>query len=420
MQDEGILIVGAGAAGLMAAYMLSKAGRKVIVLEARDRIGGRIHTVGDGFVFKHAELGAEFVHGNLPVTMQIINDAGLEYISQSFEMWQYQDGRLVKGQWDTPGWDELMVGLYKLKDDIAIGEFLRQNFGEEKYDRLRESVTRFVSGYDTADPDKASALALREEWSTEDDDAQYRIAGGYTRIINYLAEESRRQGTVFYLNSIVTRIERSAGKVKVVLADGLEYEAEQVILALPLGVLQAGKLTFQPAIAKYEEAFAQIGFGAIVKLLLEFSEPFWEEGGREHMTFVMSAEAIPTWWTQYPLHTGLLTGWLGGIPAEKRKGMTDEEFLHAGIKSLAKVFDKEEKELMRMLTGWKIANWTTDPFTLGSYVYDMLGSHNARKVLSKPVDDKLYFAGEFIYEGPSMGTVEAALTSGLEVAKKII
>jgi monoamine oxidase len=139
-----------------------------------------------------------------------------------------------------------------------------------------------------------------------------------------------------------------------------------------------------------------------------------------HMGFVMSDEQIPTWWTQYPTHSNVLTGWLGGLPAERKKHLTDEQFVQEGVRSLAKIFSKTEAHIKNNLVAWKVANWTNDPFTLGSYVYDTLESRSAREVLLKPIDDKLYFAGEFTYEGPSMGTVEAALSSGLEVAKKLL
>ncbi len=419
MENTDILIVGAGAAGLMAAYTLSKAGKKVIVLEARDRVGGRIHTLNDELFFKHAELGAEFVHGNLPVTMQLLHEAGIEYISTQGEMWQYRDGKLAKNSWDMPGWNTMMQKLNKLKKDITIGEFLDQNFGEDQYAALRKSVTRFISGYDTADPYKASAFALREEWQGEDDDAQYRLVGGYVKLAEYLAGECRLNGVNFYLNSLVKHIDHDSNAVKVTLANDSTFEAGKVIVALPLGVLQSGAIAFQPEIGDHDKALKQMGFGAIVKLLLEFKDAFWENEDRAHMSFFMSDEEIPTWWTQYPTHSTVLTGWLGGLPAEKKKHMTDEEFMLAGVRSLAAIFNKKEEELKDNLVAWKVANWTTDPLTLGSYVYDTIESHAARKILSRPIDDTIYFTGEYIYEGPVMGTVEAALTSGLEVTKKI-
>src|SRR3569833_3542686 len=109
MKNEDIIIVGAGASGLMAAYTLSKAGKKVTILEARDRIGGRIHTIANESFFKHAELGAEFVHGNLPVTLRLLKQAGIEYVSAEGEMWHYRDGRLILVSWVFVGWVFLLV-----------------------------------------------------------------------------------------------------------------------------------------------------------------------------------------------------------------------------------------------------------------------------------------------------------------------
>jgi monoamine oxidase len=420
MAKPEILIIGAGAAGLMAAYTLSKAGKSVAVLEARDRIGGRIHTLDHEFPFRHGELGAEFVHGNLPVTMQLMHESGLEYVSTTGEMWRYRDGRLSRNSWNMPGWDDLMKKFRQLKEDMTIADFLEQYFGGKKYEQLRKWVVRFTSGYDTADPAKASVFALRDEWGNEDDDAQYRIAGGYGKLMDYLANESRLHSAEYHFNSVVKHIDWSGSGIKATLSNGNAHDANKAILALPLGVLQAKSVTFEPSLEKYNKALAQIGFGAIVKILFEFRDAFWDNDERAHMSFVMSDEAIPTWWTQYPAHTPVLTGWLGGIKAERKKHLTNEEFVQEGIKSLANIFSKTETELKDNLAAWKVANWTADLYTLGSYVYDMLGSHEARKVLSEPVGGKLYFAGEFIYEGPSMGTVEAALTSGLDAAKKLL
>src|SRR3569833_2366090 len=169
MKNEDIIIVGAGASGVMAAYTLSKAGKKVTILEARDRIGGRIHTIANESFFKHAELGAEFVHGNLPVTLRLLKQAGIEYVSAEVEMWHYRDGRLNKDSWEIEGWYKMMDKLSRLDHDISIGDFLQQNFGGDKYTALRDSISRYVAGYDTADPFVASAFALREECETVDE-----------------------------------------------------------------------------------------------------------------------------------------------------------------------------------------------------------------------------------------------------------
>ena len=426
MKNADVIIIGAGAAGLMAAYELSKAGKQVVVLEARDRTGGRMHTLNDDL---HTELGAEFVHGNLPVTLQLLKEASIESIPASGEMWHSRDGKFSKNAEQFEHWDLLMGKLNQLEKDISIGDFLQQEFGDEKYASLRAWVTRFVSGYDTADPFKASAFALRREWQSEDDDTQHRVKGGYGTMIDHLVNASQQNGAEFYLNTIAKHIHWTHGQVEVITSDNESFKAKQLIIALPLGVLKAGPseeaaITISPSVGMCTEAISQIGFGVVVKVLLQFKTAFWEDQSitgvdLSHMGFILSGEAIPTWWTQHPSASTLLTGWLGGPPAERKKGMSDDELLEEGLQSLSRIFNIGIDKLKNDLVDSHVINWTTDPFTLGSYAYDTLESAEARKVLNTPIDHTIYFTGEYLYDGPAMGTVEAALTSGSETARKI-
>jgi monoamine oxidase len=421
-----ILVIGAGAAGLVAARALAKAGKKVIVLEARNYIGGRIHTLYGSSFFDKAELGAEFIHGDLPVTLNLLKQAGIASQTISLQMWRYRDGKFKHEEEQVEGWDEVMQKLADLKTDMPIATFMQQNFGDKKYSEVTKSVLQFVAGYDTADPAKASAFALRKEWQSEDDDAQHRIPGGYCSLISYLANDCKKHGGIIELNAIVKDIYWENRQVRAVTADGTEYTAGQAIIALPLGVLQLqenrqGAIHFHPPIPKQTEAIGKIGFGAIIKILLQFDAPFWEDeqyGGIKDPAFLFTEEKIPTWWTQNA-GSPLLTGWLGGGAAIELKGATNEEIWQLAMQSLANVFKLNENELKGRLITWRVANWTADPFTHGSYAYDMVGSDEARKVLNQPVDGTLYFTGEYLYDGPAMGTVEAALDSGLKVAGNI-
>jgi monoamine oxidase len=433
MQSTEILIIGAGAAGLMAAYELAKAGKQVTILEARNRTGGRIHTLDDTRFLKYAELGAEFVHGDLPVTLKLLQEAGIEVTPASGEMWNYNNGKFSQEYQLIDHWDLLIQKLSKLEQDTSIGDFLQKEFSADQYTGLRKSVSKFVAGYDTADTFKASAFALRKEWQSEDENAQHRIKGGYCKMINYLANESKKRGAQLFLNSVVKKIHWEHSQVEAITADNVSYKTEKVIIALPLGVLQAdapkeGAFTFSPSIPKYQQAIQQIGFGSIVKILLEFKDAFWEDeeitkltgNSLKEMSFLLSDEEIPTWWTQFPNHSTVLTGWLGGPPSERKKGISNEELLHQGLQSLSNIFKRSVEELENDLIAWNVVNWTTDPFTCGSYAYDMVESSKAREILSTPVNHTIYFAGEYLYDGPAMGTVEAALTSGLDAAKKIV
>jgi len=433
MNQSDVIIIGAGASGLMAAYTLVKAGKTVTVLEARSRIGGRIHTGTNQGFSGPVELGAEFVHGNLPVTLGLLKEAGLATHGVDFEMWQYHNGSFAQSDEFIEGFGGFLKKLNALQHDMPLHDFLEQNFSGPQHATMRIQIENYVSGYDTADVHDASAFALRNEWKHEDEDAQHRVNGGYCTLLNYLAAAIREGGSEIVLNSAVADVFWESGAVKANTTGGTIYKAAKAIIALPLGVLQApkdseGALRFQPTLKGQAEAIHNVGFGSVIKILLEFDDIFWEGDAvtklagadLSTMGFLFSDEEIPTFWTQAPAHSPLLTGWLGGPPAHQKKHMPDEAILELTLASLSNIFNISPQVLRNKLVAWQVANWTAEPYTRGSYAYDKVKSPEARKILLQPVEHTIYFAGEYLYDGPAMGTVEAALTSGKNVAAMVL
>jgi monoamine oxidase len=415
------IIIGAGACGLMASRELTRAGKSVLLLEARNRIGGRIYTIHNHSFSTFAEAGAEFIHGDLPITSSLLREAGLPFREMEGNIYQLENGVLKKSQLFDNEWELLMTELQKLKTDLPLAEFLQQKFPEEKFPSLYHNIKKFVEGYNAADITRVSSLALRKEWSEDDDPPQYRPTRGYGKLVEFLLQESINNGLVLHLSKIVTNIQWPRKNVKVTTSDGDSYVAEKVLITVPVGILQAGLINFEPPLPEHAAASKDIGFGPVIKFLMEFKEPFWHNQSfrnMSHLKFVFSDATIPTWWSQLPDTRPLLTGWLSG-PAAHRIQHDQAYLKEQAIASLAYIFNSDANTIRDQLIAFHAEDWMADPFTLGAYSYATIKTPSAREILNTSVDDTVYFAGEALYDGPHTGTVEAALTSGMNAAIKI-
>lgn len=418
-----ILIIGAGAAGLMAANELCKAGKKVAIIEARDRIGGRVHTVENPDFSLPAELGAEFIHGHLPITLGLLKEANIPYYQTAGNILRVVNGHIKQSDYFFEHYEALLQKLYQLNQDISVADFLQTYLTEEHFTTTRTSLKSYVEGYDAADIHWASAFALRDELSSSDE-VQYRIKGGYQQLIRYLHNSCKPRLCSFFLSNKVTHIRWQENKV-IVATNQKQYTAAKAIITVPLGVLQADSesanyISFTPAITEKITAAKNLGFGNVIKILLQFNDCFWIKDGKQQMSFLFSDKEVPTWWTQYPQDIPLLTGWLAGSKAAQLKQTSEEEMLQKAMASLGSIFQMSVQQLQQKLRGYYIANWVTNPYCCGGYSYHTVNGLSFRQILKKPVGNTLFFAGEALCNGPEIGTVEAALHSGKEVAAQLL
>src|SRR5688500_13257702 len=435
-----VVVIGAGAAGLAAARVLTEGGVRVRVLEARDRIGGRILTHREPDLPIPIELGAEFVHGSAPEVSEIVREDRLTAFEVSGERWQShgKGKRLTKLE---NFWDRLDRVMSKLpgrgKGDRSFQEFLDDHPGGRSHARERELARLFVQGFHAADVTRISARALADGGSPGDDTAEQRMArivDGYDRVPAWLARELTDS---IQLETPVSRIEWTKGTVRVeVRTSGrhVSLEAGAAIITVPLGVLHAppgeeGAIRFAPEPPALRAA-AGLEMGSVIRITLWFDEPFWEklstrrlpaDARPECMTFLHTRDPdVPVWWTAMPLRVPLLTGWAGGPPAQALSGLNRDELLGRTLRALSRQLGVSRQRLTSRLGGWWSHDWQQDPFSRGAYSYSLVGGANAARQLARPVEGTLYFAGEAADSEGRNGTVHGAIASGRSAAELVL
>ena len=435
-RDADVIIIGAGAAGLAAASRLKKHGVRILVLEARDRIGGRIWTINDADLPVPLELGAEFLHAEAEETRAIARQAMQSVVDVDGRRWLSRARRLRP-------FDDFEERLNKVlrrlngerKVDRSFGEATRHLRSVSTTDR--QLARRFVEGFHAADLDIVSEISMAEGADDPEAMRTARVTGGYSGIVETLAKPL--EGSI-RLRSPVDRITWKPGSVIVETAAGggrrrARFKAKQVVVAIPLGVFTIrpgarGSIQFDPAVPTALRAAGEMAMGGILRVVLRFDEPFWlqarfsaNQGGEDFrtMTFVQSLDTVPfqVWWTAYPNESPLLVGWSGG-PQVWAMARESRAFLReAAVRSLAEVFGITATTVQRHLRAFHTHNWLTDPWSRGAYSYIRVGGSGAPARLARPIDDTLYFAGEHVSAGRN-GTVEGAITSGYRAARQIL
>jgi monoamine oxidase len=422
LQADHIIVIGAGAAGLMAARELGRAGKTVTILEARDRCGGRIDPLPVAEFGYRAEGGAEFIHGEAPVTRRLLAEAGLSSLPVEGARWNVRNGTFSRDEMSERHNEALHKALSELTSDMTVTALLARHFAGPEFAALRQSVVRMVTGYDAADPDRASVLALRDEWMQSGQGAQaHRIVGGYGPLIDYLAAECSRHGATLHLQSVVAAIETTEGGVLVRCADGTTYRADAAILAVPLPLLQ--QIALPPAMRDTVASAAQIGFGNVIKLLLRFERRWWidiKSTDFSDALFILSDETVPVWWTQHPAEHPVLTGWLAGPVTERFAAFDENQLIDAALGSLGKIFGLLPDRLKADLVTARAIDWAKDSFARGAYSYATLETRRIQSELLSRDGSAIMLSGEALYQGRDMGTVEAALASGLDAARALL
>ena len=409
-----VVVIGAGAAGLAAADELARAGRSVLVLEARERVGGRCYTRRMAGLDIAVELGAEFIHGAARSTRALLRAAGVKAVDSVREQRTLEGGRLRPAN----GFAEAQRAVQgaALDEDVSFHEFLR---GRKISAKTKALATLMVQGFDAADPRRVSARSIIEEWTEggELGHSQPRPQGGYGPLFDWLARSLVARGVQLRLQSVVQRVEWRRGAVLVrgrVLGEPFAVRARRAVITLPLGVLHSRDVAFSPSLKAKREALSSLASGPVIRVAMRFAQAFWESRAPGIAFFHNPKAPFPTFWTPLPLRAPLLTAWAGGPRAARLAGSGERRLIAQALASIRSVFPEASKPLAAY-----VQDWQRDPFARGGYSYVLVGGAHARAQLAAPLEGTLYFAGEAT-EAEEPGTVAAALRSGKRAAREIM
>jgi monoamine oxidase len=443
-RDYDLIVIGAGAAGMAAAITVARAGMSVIMLEARDRIGGRIFTVRDSQCDAPVELGAEFIHGRPPEIWNLLKQWKIRAAEVKGDSWCVRDGKLGICDFFEKV-DKILNKMGGRKRDQSFLEFLEQCCSKPSTAAMREAkawATSYVSGFNAADPALVGVhwlvKGMRAEEKIEGDRA-FRLENGYADLITIFEQQLKDSRVLVHKNVVVKNIIRRAGHVKINAGGqegGATFSAPRVLVTVPLGVLQArtgetGAIRFHPGLPKEKQnAINSLAMGKVIRITLRFSHRFWEDLPKSkskksktmaEMSFLFSHDkSFPTWWTSSAHSLPLLTGWASFRYAERLSGRNESFVIDQSLRTLHRLMGVSVKELESVLEDTYCHDWQSDPFSRGAYSYGKMHADGAQQVLAAPVENTLFFAGEATDVSGHNGTVHGAIASGHRAAAEIM
>lgn len=447
--DFDILIVGAGVAGLTAGRILANCGQRVGIIEARQRVGGRISTThasdGAGRPGIAVELGAEFVHGLPPETWSLLREAklatyeidGVELCSSggALQLHRHGNGGISVLE-HMLAWEATLAP----DCDLSFAAYLA---GIAIDAAARTRAVEYVEGFNAADSTVISVKALALQQRAEDaidSDRLFKLTHGYDGLPTFLAQQFEGAGGRILLGSAAQRISWQRGAVSVggvhQRGDEFTLAAKRALVCVPLGVLQADAIEFAPAPGAILAQARRLAMGAVMRMTLLFRSRFWAgpglpklsmevRPGLDRLSFLFTHGALPgTWWTPMPDTAAMITAWVGGpkvalIESAAGTAAKVQALLQRCLTTLGCAFGVSTATLQQELLSWHCHDWQADPHAYGAYSYVPAGAIDASAKLTEPVEATLYFAGEHTDTSGHWGTVHAAVRSGLRAAEQL-
>jgi monoamine oxidase len=411
---KSVLIVGAGMAGLAAARSLVDAGWPVRLVEARDRIGGRVYTNRDWGV--PIEMGASWIHGtaNDPL-MELARKAQAQVIPTDYYGWAKLavDRRLPPMDYDPDPWRAFVERACDRVDGGSLGAAV--DAAAKRAELSVSDRTQLVFYLATEIEDEYAAGADQLSATTFDtgdyaDGDQAVITNGYDALPKLLAD-----GLQVVFNTPVTAITRRDDSV-IVHAGSQTFEGPAAIVTVPLGVLKAGSIAFEPPLPEgHTRAVNALGFGVLSKSFFRFNRRTWKTDNAFYLFMGTDPGAWAQWFTLSSAAGPIVVAFNAGDRGRSVESSSAADVTARALPIAHQLFGDDISPVDVRTT-----SWTTDPYARGSYSFHAPGSGlDDRRRLQEPISDRLYLAGEAVgVNNPS--TVIGAVLSGRNAANQLM
>jgi len=429
-ESADVIVIGGGVSGLAAARELSRSGYRVILVEARPRMGGRICTLRPRTWPIPVEVGAEFIHVGNRDLWRLVGKARVTPRKLPDRHWLSRGGVVTR----IADLDHELASVTRLIDparaaDLSFAGYFRTRPAQVSPDAWM-LARGFVEGFEAAPLGKISARSLAGE--SMDDQRQYVLPGGYDQVIARLVDDCAIGGVRILREMVVRSVTWRRGRVSVIAHDSLsdtprEYSARAAVVSLPLGVLKAragrGAVRFRPALGSKRAAIAGMQVGHVVRIAIRFRRRDWRlmlpalllRRRRLGFGFIhSSATGVPVWWSLSD--QPVLVGWAGGPAAKRLLQLAPAARLARALESLSGILGVSPGRVRRGMADSQAWDWTNDPHSRGAYSFTAAGQDERGDELRRPVKHTLFFAGEATADGAEVGTVHGALSSGIRAA----
>lgn len=409
-----VLIVGAGMAGLSAARSLVDAGLRVRVIEARDRIGGRVYTDRGWGV--PLEMGASWIHGaaDNPL-MELAQSARAQLVSTDYYEWAklVVDPQLQPLDYDPATWRTFVERARSRVDDGSLAAAVKAaaagaRLSESESAQLAFYLTTEIENEYGADTDQLSATTFdKGDYCGGDQDV---ITNGYDALPKLLAN-----GLEIVLNTPVSGVAQKPGSV-IVQARGRSFEGSAAIITVPLGVLKSGAITFDPPLPEgHTRAVNALGFGVLSKSFFRFDRRSWKLDNAFYQYLGPGRDLWSQWFTLTGAAGPIVLAFNAGDQGRFVESSSQQDLIASALPVARRIFGGGIS-----LAEVRTSGWSVDPHARGAYSFHAPGSGlDDRRRLQQPIGDRIYLAGEAVgVNNPA--TVTGAVLSGRYAAGQLL